>query len=84
MVSGFFSVEIFHWCFGCFTGELGGQLGLFIGVSVLTICEMFEALVLAISQCTRRRKLRRIAEKWRGMAVDLRANKDQYETNFNT
>ena len=57
---------------------------MFIGVSVLTICEMFEALVLAISQCTRRRKLRRIAEKWRGMAVDLRTNKDQYETNFNT
>lgn len=44
-------------------GDLGGQLGLFIGVSVLTICEMIETMILAIYKCLNKRKLRKISQQ---------------------
>ena len=34
-------------------GEIGGQLGLFVGVSILTICEIMEAIIVA---CLKKRK----------------------------
>lgn len=32
---------------GFIVGEIGGQLGLFVGVSILTVCEVLEIILLA-------------------------------------
>ena len=47
-----------------FLGDLGGQLGLFIGVSVLTICEMLETLLMACYKCYGQRRKNRVDDKW--------------------
>ena len=47
-----------------FLGDLGGQLGLFIGVSVLTICEMLETLLMACYKCYGQRRKNKVDDKW--------------------
>lgn len=65
------------------TGDLGGQLGLFIGVSVLTICEMFETLFLSITKCMgRRRNLRKIAHNWAEKTNQKNQNINQWQEKY--
>ena len=44
-------------------GDIGGQLGLFIGVSVMTVCETAWLIIELISLCCRIPAERRKAER---------------------
>lgn len=43
--------------------EIGGNLGLALGASIITICEGFSFIILSICFCIRRNRLKKLAQK---------------------
>jgi len=43
--------------------EIGGNLGLALGASVITICEGLSLIVLTILFCIRRNRLKKLAQR---------------------
>lgn len=70
--------ELFSAILAFFAGDLGGQLGLFIGVSVLTVCELFETIILGCARCVNRKKRNRVIQAW-GDAVQQAQTQNRFQ-----